>query len=435
MPVWKHCLIRGGCLLLLALGAGCSNDKKTPPTRTPGGISREDAAKLLTGVSEQLDALKEELTRASPKPGQPSARPEPVATASPQATPSPLPSGSAAGHPCEQPGKDSDLDSLSDSCEELLAQTYAPVVYHSSEESNFPTNVDKFLPQTVLWFRDADCDFKVRIQTAPTQPLLVAPKYGPTCNNRQTAYANGTRSKEKQRTFYLDDLPEEAREGSRDAKDWLTYVHAYRNKLNGATIQYWRFYAYNDAGNDHGGDWEGIHVVLDSQFRPVRVGLLGHTEISYVAWKDLQLDGPEKTHPRIYSEGGGHASLSSGGDIKADGCKGISGFFSCRVDPEKPETFVRQETWKNGQVSWFSGETGPGAGLLNVGEKLTPLNGQVFIQYSGLWGSPGSNFSNSGYWGPAYNETSMLADGFLSAWATGMLNPKHEEAYPLAVSP
>jgi hypothetical protein len=38
-------------------------------------------------------------------------------------------------------------------------------------------------------------------------------------------------------------------------------------------------------------------------------------------------------------------------------------------------------------------------------------------------------------YGPAYNGLGMLNNGYLSFWAAGMLNPKREDAYPLAVSP
>lgn len=438
-----------GATVCLSLLAACSGKTPTPSTVKPSsGISREDAAKLLNGVADQLDALKDALaSKASPKPAAsdpaPAPDPEPSVPASPlpsaqaaSGSPAPAPSPEAGLASCLQPGKDSDADSLSDSCEEQLAQTYAPVIYHSSSEDQFPTSVDKFLTQTVLWFSDSDCSFKVRLQTAPTQAQLISQKQAPTCSNRLNAYSNGTRSKEKKRGYYLEDLPQAARVGSKDAKDWVTYVHVYRNKLNGATVQYWRLYAYHGAGSEHGGDWDGVHVVLDSQFRPVRVGLLTKDDISYVAWKDLTAEGsPDKTHPRIFVEANAHLGHTNPGDVKAKGCKGIGGLISCRLDPENTATFVRQETWKNGQVSWFSGETGTSAGLLNVGEKLAPLNGQAFIQYSGLWGSPGRNYASSGSWGPAYDDRGIGSDSYINAWAANMLNPVHDEVYPLAVGP
>jgi hypothetical protein len=84
--------------------------------------------------------------------------------------------------------------------------------------------------------------------------------------------------------------------------------------------------------------------------------------------------------------------------------------------------------------------------LLNIGEKRQPLNGQVFIRYSGLWGSPSEKsppipagnalyVGFSGYWGPAYNETGIRPDKFIAAWADGMSPLVREEAFPDETSP
>ena len=52
------------------------------------------------------------------------------------------------------------------------------------------------------------------------------------------------------------------------------------------------------------------------------------------------------------------------------------------------------------------------------------MNDQVFIQYSGLWGSPGLTYITSGYWGPAYNETGMnqksTVHAYVPAWCSTM---------------
>jgi hypothetical protein len=99
-------------------------------------------------------------------------------------------------------------------------------------------------------------------------------------------------------------------------------------------------------------------------------------------------------------QGGGHASWPDkdrkdkfgDGRIKAQGGNG-------ELDPDIPETFVRQETWKGGKVRWYNGViTDPGP-LVNLGAKNIPINGQVFVQYSGLWGSPGFTYPTGGYWG------------------------------------
>lgn len=446
LPAWRRRCC--GLTLVLTL-VGCNNDRPTPPAavKPSSAISHEDAAKLLDGVAAQLDALKDALSQVPnpPDAGEtPATRPEDVVSSAAPASPQPEPSAAANQpapsaapvHPCAKSGVDADADGLPDACEDLLAEIYAPVMYYSSAESHFPTNVDQFLPQTVLWFSDQSCDSKLRLQTAPNQAQLVSFKQGASCDHPQAAFSNGTRSKDKVRGFYLEDLPEEARTGSKNAADWITYVHVYRNRLNGATIQYWRMYAYHDGGGEHGGDWDAIHVQLDSQLQPVRVGIFDGDALKYVAWKDIDAEGsPNKTHPRIFVEADSHQSHQSPGDVKAKGCKGIGSLFSCHLSLDNSATFIRHETWKDGQVSWFSGETGTSPGLLNLGEKRHPLNNQWFIQYSGLWGSPGRNSANTGEWGPAYHRSGLNADGYINAWAANMLNPPHDEAYPLAVGP
>jgi hypothetical protein len=324
---------------------------------------------------------------------------------------------------------DLDKDGISDNCEDKLAGIYAPIIYHSSDESNFPTNVDKFLEKTSLWFYDDSCnpDIKRKLTNKPDQEQLISFSINEGCNSKETVYSNGTLSKGKHRTFFLEDVDENSRKGSMDSKDWITYVHSYQNDLGGITIQYWRFYPFNDAFNNHGGDWEGIHVILDKNFQPVKAALLGHTGIETVNWNELELEGENKTHPRIYSEGGGHASHKSGDSIMAKGCGPL---IICRINPDNPQTFVRQETWNNGKVTWFNRGYGANGGLLNLGEKTAPMNNQYFIRYSGLWGSPGLFYFSSGYWGPAYNETGMAQDGFITAWGAGMKNAKREEVYP-----
>ena len=177
---------------------------------------------------------------------------------------------------------DSDADGLPDFWEQLLAERFAPILYHSSDESNFPTNVDWVLPKTELWFYDDACtpDLDKLIIRSPTQAQLLEHQYTGGCGSSDTVYSAGTRSINKQRTFYLADVAEAFRQGSLDSRDWVTYYHAYPNDQGGVTIQYWRFYAYNDAANNHGGDWEGFHLVLNQDLQPASIGLLGHTDIS-----------------------------------------------------------------------------------------------------------------------------------------------------------
>jgi hypothetical protein len=319
--------------------------------------------------------------------------------------------------PCVDPQReDVDGDGLADECEDTVADRFAPIVIHSSDESNLPTDVDDFLASTALEVRDETCaaaDRPVVVTRAPTQADLLHHAFPTPCGGVPIA-SDGSRSAGKHRTFFLSDVDNDLRAGSGDARRWTTYVHSYPNSIGGITVQYWRFYAYNDALNNHGGDWEGIHVVLDRHLVPASVGLLGHTSITQVAPKDFAWEGE---HVRVYSEGGGHATHASGDTIGARNCEAID---PCVVSLEDKASYIRQETWHGGHVSWPDGRVVPNGALKNVGEKSAPRNGQIFVRYSGLWGSPGTFFGTSGYWGPAFNETGMHDDGYTTAWCDGM---------------
>jgi hypothetical protein len=314
-------------------------------------------------------------------------------------------------------GVDRDHDGLDDACEDQLAAQFAPVVIHSSAEPNFPTDVDDFLTRTSLSFRDDGCsEGDHTVLDAPAQGTLLHHEATSSCG-ATAVMSDGSRSLRKHRTFFLGDVAAPVRRGSADSQHWTTYVHAYPNAEGGVTLQYWRFYAFNEALMAHGGDWEGEHVVLRADGAVARVRLLGHTSIDERSPSEMTWEG---THPVVYSDVGSHTSRPTGDGIVASGCpRGRT----CAVSLGDARTFVRQETWAGGDVTWPDGRVTPGGGLLNVGEKTSPMNGQQFIRYSGLWGSPGTFYASSGYWGPAYNETSMRPDGFVEAWCDGMAGP------------
>src|SRR4051812_36514434 len=57
--------------------------------------------------------------------------------------------------PSPDPG-DLDGDGLDDALEDALAERFAPIVFHGERESTFPTNVDRWLSLTNLYFADED---------------------------------------------------------------------------------------------------------------------------------------------------------------------------------------------------------------------------------------------------------------------------------------
>jgi hypothetical protein len=294
---------------------------------------------------------------------------------------------------------DEDRDGLDDFEEDRLAERFAPIVYHGQCEPNYPISVDWLLARTGLYEYDNDAKLAKRetVKTLTEQSDLL--KHSFATKPEQMITSDSARSECKRASYFLATVNAADQAGARDRpRDWVTYVHSYANQRGGITIQYWRCYAYNQArfifDFSHGGDWEAVAVHLGSTLRPETVSFLGHTEIEYkndlVQW--------EGEHPKVWSEEGSHASLVSPAGMKS-------------------KRFTRQETWSGGQVIWWDGATvGASGGLLNVGEKSKPRNGQVFVQYSGLWGSPGMLFITSGYWGPAFNETDALCSNGQKAY-------------------
>ena len=336
-----------------------------------------------------------------------------AAAAQPSHACAPDPAGASA----PSARRDADGDGIDDADELALAEAFAPVVLHAADDPSLPTNVDAFLKSTRLDFFDAGCDPEtIEIDPAPRGESLGAHRFTSQCRDGVQFRSDGTRSEFKQHGFFLTDVDAPQRRGSDDTRQWTTYFHAYPNDLGGVTVQYWLFYPYNTGRSIavlgrflelgfHGADWEGVHVVLDRARRPVRLRLLGHRDLTEVAWEHARVEG---SHPVVSSGWGSHTS-----EIAVD--DGVSR--------------LRHETWSAGRVTWPDGRVGASGALVNLGEKTRPL--QPFLVYSGLWGSVGLNFHralpglgipnvDSGYWGPAYNETGMRADGFVAAWCAGI---------------
>lgn len=328
---------------------------------------------------------------------------------------------------------DPDDDGLDNGYEYNLANNYAPIVYHEKGEEHLPTNVDWFLAKTRLMFYDDRCSGDQKRQLVSGSvgvDQLWDFIQGPKCGSADTVNEAGTLGKDKNRSYYLDDVSDADKKGSRDSTDWVTYYHVYPREAGGVVVQYWRFYAFNDAPTaltDHGGDWEAVSLVfnqlpnVDDTRKPDQVRLTHHDEIIRISqgtgqWNDLKWEGPRGTHPVVYSQTNGHA-----GDYRGS------------------REGIRQETWDDPapKVHWAAGtksrpvgvtHQGPvdtdGGRLVNLGSKRFPLGDggydARFLWYSGLWGGRGETAKASGYWGPAYNDTERGGDGFIKAWCEDM---------------
>lgn len=353
----------------------------------------------------------------------------------------------------EASGTDADDDGILDDAESALGQRFAPIVIHDKDDANLLVNVEWLLRCTSLEFYNNNGlfhqDDHIHMAGPPLHQTDLIGKNGAGPGAGVTS--DGTRSGNSRRhTFALLDVGEDDKRGSLDSTDWDTYLHAFRNTNGGITLQYWRLYAFNTGDqasgvgapeiDHHGGDWESVQVVLNAELTPIEFRFVGHTNIVPRPPMDVTMEGD---HVLVFSEPGGHASHP-----KHNPSETIQLFgFEFRIwinDLNDRRKTIRQETWEGGHVAWpndsWRGHPGgastvPGR-IINVGEKLRPLNGQVFVRYSGLWGSLGTNFS--GYWGPAYNETEMT-QGFITAWCAGMAGDPasdriRQECHPAAHS-
>ncbi len=296
---------------------------------------------------------------------------------------------------------DSDGDGLDDALEAQLAQQYAPVVFLHPLEPNYPANVDWYLSRARMRF-DHSCDalalccgdHGILDWGLPNQQNLISQAHGKQgwsllkgCHHYDTQYSD--RDFSYSEAFFLQ-LHDGDHTGSLYPFDWKVYVHSYPNTHGGVNLQYWFFYAYDTStfALNHEADWENIIVVLDGAENVVEVRFARHDD-SYHPISPSNVTWFQGTHPMVLSAIGSHASYESfaacDGDYREYGC--------AWGDPS-----WRWFTWSGGRPA---GEEGyQGGGLVMVGEKDQPLNGQSFVRYSGRWGEIGP--ISSGPRGPAY---------------------------------
>lgn len=178
------------------------------------------------------------------------------------------------------------------------------------------------------------------------------------------------------------------------------YVH-YRKAPNGLDndIQYWFFYPYSgdiallDEGPDvniaHEGDWEHITVRVDRNWHHiVKIFYAVHDDILSVSADEpfnFNYDLNLLAHPIVYSAKHSHASYPIAGEIKE--------FWA---NDHTADGGIIWKTWQN---------------LILLGTKDNPLNGQMWLKYTGRWGEIGGNLTRlltqatSGPYGPAFQDS------------------------------
>ena len=257
---------------------------------------------------------------------------------------------------------DADRDGLADSLEAALAARYAPVVVLSPDERNRPASVGWLL---------------ARVAPAGTSAAAAAKGL------LSGLFKIGGRA-----------FPDDVRAGSGDPRDWVTYVHVYPRVDGGISVQYWFFYAYNEAPLffAHEGDWEHVTVELDAAGAPRAVDFAEHANNDPGVsrpWAQVRRSGD---HPIVLSARGTHASYPDQASVSwfdlTSQCRALEG---C-ADP----------IWR----------TWEGGGLVNVGERGAALGVGEVLAYRGRWGgdghllrsrpSPRSPFHQRGFWSAGF---------------------------------
>jgi hypothetical protein len=181
-----------------------------------------------------------------------------------------------------------------------------------------------------------------------------------------------------QEGFFLN-LRDSARPGERAN---LGNVPVYYEFLSGRYVQYYFFYANDDAspGNfaDHEGDWERIAIDLSSTNTPLRVAYYTHgCDERIYEWADVpRVDhtgtpSGAGTHPIVWSALGTHGSWHELGDGSRDHCNSRLGYGDDQLSDAGPRwrTWHRminvfQAPWYGfggawGERGFFSTSTGP----------------------------------------------------------------------------
>jgi hypothetical protein len=183
---------------------------------------------------------------------------------------------------------DMDSDGISDAKELELASLYLPHLQFRGSEKFFPVEIDYALSNSAL---------KQWIGTTAT-----------------TVESNPTIAdiSDKTTDYFLDNqlggLAEIAADYERN-KASLGYTVYGQVKPEGqyTVVQYWFFYAYNDAPiNEHEGDWEMVMILLDNTENPVSAVYSQHLQGQRAAWGDVEK--ALETHPNVYVARGSHAN-------------------------------------------------------------------------------------------------------------------------------
>lgn len=298
--------------------------------------------------------------------------------------------GGAAGG---QTGVDADKDGIDDGLEDTLARRFAPILRLTKGEQYLPGSVAWYLPRVHMRFDHSGCPDheiialgKANVGNLSQQKHQNAAPVGlPPCGHDGPSLLSSASHLE----FFLQP-PDDAVHDGAPQVDWRAYAHVKPSGAGGGgveggyDVQYWFFYPFNSttANFDHEGDWEHVTVVADAAGGLVRARYAAHSGGTTHAASALELDDAT-SRPVGYVALGSHATYNKPGEYPTE----VPGFiFTDRADGQGP-TFDTA------------------VGLVNVGERGAPLNGQTWIEYGGRWGEIGQLSDTSGPPTPSFQGT------------------------------
>jgi hypothetical protein len=274
---------------------------------------------------------------------------------------------------------DRDGDGIDDELEDALLQRYAPVVLLHPTEEALPTSTAWLLARADL---EPAPGPRPRILAASVLGLLGWPK--PVEDPSARLH-----------------LADGSHHGSTQPTDWTVYGHAFPAEGGGILLQYWFFYAFNDAYGlfDHEGDWEHISVRLGPSLAPEGAWYARHFDSHPGKWFDWSALTREGDHPVVLSGRGTHASFATVDEVP--------------VYERTCETTWIAAAAAGGCTVWrtWAPETG---GVVNVGERDRPR--VPFIAWPGRWGSTGRMGMDS-------RTASPRGPAFQAGWCAGGICP------------
>ncbi len=252
--------------------------------------------------------------------------------------------------------------------DEALLRRFAPLVLLAPGERALPANVDWFLAR-------ARIEAQPRQEARMTQASLVGAWTVDTPMPRRRAAPRLAPARE-------------ARAGSAEPRDWVTYAHVYAAEGGGTVLQYWFFYPFNDGRwlFDHEGDWEHVSVLVGADGSPRGAWYARHGDCApgrWFAWDALARSGD---HPIVLSARGTHASYAEPREAP---------WYDATCRTRDPATAAAQ-----GCRPWRTWE---GGGVLDTGTRERPRPGAQFIAWPGEWGARVSmDRAGGGPPGPAF---------------------------------